>query len=162
MSLYCSLELGHGIAVALECSVSNVSANIYEIGHNGLIGGAIPLDIARFPIPVPVHVLVVLVEHGLLMVHPLFVDVGDGRVARQDAEQHKVGYVGVIQQRTHVPIVIVHHDRPVVFQTSAHTANQEVGDPAVHESCADVEVANWQLTDEHEAEDDAKLRASCI
>ena len=151
MCVGCSLKLGNGVAIALEGSVGDICAHIYKVGHNGLVGGAVPLYVARLSEPISVHIFVVLVEHGLLMVHPLFVRVGHGRVSWQNSEQNEVGHIGVVHQRAHVPVVIVQHNRTVASQTSAHTADQEVRHPPVHQSSSHVKVTDRKFTDEQKA-----------
>jgi hypothetical protein len=157
-----SLELGDGVAVALEGSVDDVGARVVEVGHDGLVLGAVPSDVAGLAVAVPVDVLVVHVEDGLLTSHPLAVGIGHRGVSGQHAGHVPVEQVGVVGQGLGVVRVVVHHDGAVGAETAANSAHDEVDDPGVGEAAAHVEVLDGQLADHEEAEDAADLGAGGV
>eukprot|EP00353_Schmidingerella_taraikaensis_P014117 CAMPEP_0185580558 /NCGR_PEP_ID=MMETSP0434-20130131/16999_1 /TAXON_ID=626734 ORGANISM="Favella taraikaensis, Strain Fe Narragansett Bay" /NCGR_SAMPLE_ID=MMETSP0434 /ASSEMBLY_ACC=CAM_ASM_000379 /LENGTH=119 /DNA_ID=CAMNT_0028198857 /DNA_START=481 /DNA_END=840 /DNA_ORIENTATION=- len=58
--------------------------------------------------------------------------------------------------------MIVKHDGAVVAQTTADTSHDEPADPAVGQPAAHVEVFDGQLTDEEQAEGNAKLSSGSV
>ena len=103
----CSFELGAGVDVALERAVVDIGAVIVKEWHHGLVLRTVPLDVARLPQPVPVHILVVLVVDRGLASSPLAVRIRSRRTPREDTADGPVEEVWVVHQRLGVPGVIV-------------------------------------------------------
>jgi len=157
-----SLELGHGVAVALEGSVDNIGSSIVKVGHNRLVLGTVPLNVARLTVAVSVHILVVHVENGLLAGHPLAVSIGNRGVGGEHASDVPVEQVGVVGQGLGMVSVIVHHDGAVRAETTTDTTDDEVNDPGVYETATDVEILDGQLTDDEHTEKATELGAGDV
>ena len=123
-------------------------------GHGGLVHAAIPVDIARSTVAVPVDVLVVLVVDWRLSSTPLAVRIWDRRVPGEDTRDRPVEEVRVVDESLGVEGVIIEDDRPVGAKTTADTPNDEPADPSVSEPAADVEILDGELADDSEAEED--------
>ena len=90
--------------------------------HHGLVLRTVPLDVARLPQPVPVHILVVLVVDRGLASSPLAVRIGHGRVLWEDTSDGPVEEVRMVDQRLLVEGVIVEDQRLVVPETASDTS----------------------------------------
>lgn len=161
-ALYCSLELRGGVVVPLECSVDNLGAHVYHVGHDGLVLRTVPSNISWLSVSVSVGRPVVLVIHGGLSGPPLSVCVGYGGVSWQDLCQVPVEQVWVVDQRLRVEGVIVHHDGSRVAETSAESAGHEVNDPGISQPASYIEVLDRELSYEEETEQAAELSAAGI
>ena len=150
--------MGTGVDVALERAVVDIGAVIVKEWHHGLVLRTVPLDVARLPQPVPVHILVVLVVDRGLASSPLAVRIGHGRVLREDTSDGPVEEVRVVDQRLGVEGVIVEDQGTVVSETASNASQYEVTDPAIGEPAPHVEVLDGELADDGEAEQHAHLR----
>ena len=125
------------VDVALECAVVDIGAVIMKIGHDRLVHGTIPLDVAGLSQSVPVDILVVLVIDWGLAGSPLAVRIGHGRVLGENTADGPPEEVRVIHQRLGVEGVIVEDQGTVVPETTSNASNDEVAtikvsDPAPH------------------------------
>ncbi len=154
-----SLELGNRVDVSLEGSVVNICAVVVEVGHDGLVHGAVPLNVPGASEAVPVDVLMVLMVHGSLSRAPLAMSVGSGGRLGQDTGHRPVEQVWVVDKSLGVESVVVHHDRAVVAETTADSTDNEPADPAVGQPASDIEVLDGELTDDCEAEKNSELGA---
>ena len=80
--VYCSLELRASVDVTPESAVVDIGTVVVEGRHDRLVLATVPLDVARLAVPVPVHVLVVLMVDRGLPRAPLAVRIGNRRVLR--------------------------------------------------------------------------------
>ena len=158
----CSFELGARVDVPLEGAVVDVGAVVVEVGHDGLVHAAIPLDVARLSVAVPVHVLVVLMEDWSLASAPLAMRIRHRWVLGENAGDCPVEQVRVVDESLGVEGMIVENNRAVVAKTTSDTADDEVADPAVGQPATNVEVLDGQFADHGEAEEHTKLRAGSI
>ena len=122
-----------------------------EVGHNRLVHGSIPLDVSRLSVPVSVHVLVVLVEDGVLSSSPLSVAVRNRRVRGQDSSASPVEEIRVVSESLGVLGMVVQDQRSLVGETTASTSDQEVDHPDVHDGGTGVEALDGQFSDEQVA-----------
>lgn len=158
----CSLELRGGVVVPLECSVDNLGAHVYHVGHDGLVLRTVPSNISWLSVSVSVGGSVVLVIHGGLSGSPLSVCIGYGGVSWQDLCQVPVEQVWVVDQRLGVKCVVVHHDGSRVTETSAESTGHEVNDPGISQPASYIEVLDGKLSNEEETEQAAELSAASI
>ena len=93
-----------------------------HIGHDRLVHGTVPLDVAGLSHSVPVHILVVLVIDWSLASSPLAVRIGHRRVLWEDTSDGPVVKVRVVNQRLLVPGVIVEDQGTVVSETASNTS----------------------------------------
>ena len=154
-----SLELGVGVDVTLEGAVVNVGTVVVQVGHDWLVLGTVPLNVARLAHPVPVHILVVLVIDGSLSGAPFAMGIRHGWVLRENAGDSPVEQVWVIDESLGVEGVIVQHNGAVVTETTTDTTDDEIADPSVGQPAANIEVLDGQFTDHGESEEDAELGA---
>ena len=157
-----SLELGAGVDVASEGAVVDIGSVVVKEGHDGLVLGTIPLDVARLAVSVPVDVLVVLMVDRRLPGAPLAVRIGNRRVLGEDTGDGPVEQVGVVNQGLSVEGMVIKDDGPVVTETAANTSNDEPADPAVREPATNVEVLDGKLTDDSKTKNNTKLSTGCI
>ena len=150
--LLLSLELRAGVDVALEGAVVDIGAVVVQEGQDGLVHGAVPLDVPWESVSVSVHVLVVLVIDWVLSSSPLAVRIGHRWVLGQHAADGPVEQIWVVDQSLGVEGVIVEHDWAISFETTTDTPNNEVADPAVGQEAPRVEVLDWQLANHGESE----------
>ena len=125
---------------------------IVKIGHDRLVHGTVPLDVAGLSHSVPVHILVVLVIDRSLASSPLAVCIGHRRVLWENTSDGPVEEVRMVDQRLGVEGVIVEDQGTVVSETASNASNNEVTDPAVGKPAPHVEVLDGELTDDSEAE----------
>ena len=135
---------------------------IVHIGHDRLVHGTVPLDVAGLSHSVPVHILVVLVIDWSLASSPLAVRIGHRWVLRENTSDGPVEEVWMVDQRLGVEGVIVEDQGTVVSETASNTSNDEVTDPAVCEPAPHVEVLDGELTDDSEAEQYTDLSSGSI
>ena len=158
----CSLELGRGVDVTLEGTVVDIGAVIVHEGHDRLVLGAVPLNVARLPETVPVDVLVVLMVDRGLSSSPLSVRIGHGRVLGDHAEHSPVVQIGVVEQRLGVELMVPKDEGAIMAETTTDTTDDEEDDPSVGQPATNVEVLDGQFADHGEAEEHTKLRAGSI
>jgi hypothetical protein len=157
-----SLELGVGVDVTLEGAVVNVGTVVVQVGHDWLVLGTVPLNVARLAHPVPVHILVVLVIDGSLSCAPFAVCIGHRWVLGENASDSPVEQVWVIDESLGVEGVIVQHNWAVVTETATDTTDDEIADPSVGQPAANIEVLDGQFTDHSESEEDANLSSGGV
>ena len=102
-----------------------------HIGHDRLVHGTVPLDVAGLSHSVPVHILVVLVIDWSLASSPLAVRIGHRRVLWEDTSDGPVVKVRVVDQRLLVPGVIVEDYWTVVSETTSNASENEVTYPGI-------------------------------
>ena len=104
---------------------------IVKIGHDRLVHGTIPLDIARLSQSVSIDILVVLMIDWSLASSPLAVRIGHRRVLWEDTSDGPVVKVRVVDQRLLVPGVIVEDQGTVVSETTSNASENEVTYPGI-------------------------------
>jgi len=72
-----SLELRGAVAVSLEGSVDDASSHIYQVRHDWLIHGTIPLYVSWLSLSVSISSSVVLMEDWGLSCSPFSVSIWD-------------------------------------------------------------------------------------
>ena len=102
-----------------------------KIGHDRLVHGTVPLDVAGLSHSVPVHILVVLVIDWSLASSPLAVRIGHRWVLWEDTSDGPVVKVRVVNQRLLVPGVIVEDQGTVVSETTSNASENEVTYPSI-------------------------------
>ena len=102
-----------------------------KIGHDRLVHGTVPLDVAGLSHSVPVHILVVLVIDWSLASSPLAVRIGHRWVLWEDTSDGPVVKVRVVDQRLLVPGVIVEDQGTVVSETTSNASENEVTYPSI-------------------------------
>ena len=131
LSFKCSLELGNSIDVALEGTVVNIGSVVVKVGHDWLVHGTIPLDVAWLSHAVSVHILVVLMVNWSLASSPLSVRIGDRRVLGENAGNSPVEEIWIVDESLGVESVIVEDKWAIVSETTADTSEDEVANPTV-------------------------------
>jgi len=154
-----SLKLRGRVAVALECAIDHIGAMVVHVWHDRLVHGTIPLHVAWVSVSVPVAVLVVLMEHRLLTSLPLAVSIRNRWVGRQHASDVPVEQLRVVGERLRVESVVVQEDRSVPAETTADTSHDEVHNPNIGQTAANVEVSDGQFTDSQKTKKAAQLSA---
>ncbi len=157
-----SLKLGASVNVTLEGTVVDIGAMIVQVGHDWLVLGTVPLNVARLAHSVPVHILVVLMIDGCLSCAPFAVCIGNGRVLGEDTSDGPVEEVWVVDKSLGVEGVIVEDQWAVVTETTADTSDDEVADPSVGQPAANVEVLDGQFADHGKTQKNAHLSSSRI
>lgn len=161
-AMCCSLELRSGVVVPLECSVDDLGAHVYHVGHDGLVLRTVPSNVSRLSVSVSVGGSVVLVIDGSLSGSPLSVCIGYRWVSWQDLCQVPVEQVWVVDQRLGVEGVIVHHDGSRMAETSSESTGHEVNDPCVSQPASHIEILDGKLSNEEETKQAAELSATCV
>ena len=133
-----------------------------EVGHNWLILRSIPRNISWSSLSVSVASLVILMEHGVLPGSPLSVSIGDGRVSGEDTGKIPPVQVGVVKESTGVETLVVAHHWSLISEATADSLGPEEDNPAVDEPASGVEVLDWELSDDQEAEEAADLGAGGV
>ena len=151
-AICCSLELRSGVVVPLECSVDNLGAHVYHVGHDWLVLRTVPSNISWLSVSVSVGGSVVLMVHRSLSGSPLSVSIGYGWVSWQDLCQVPVEQVWVVDQRLSVESVIVHHNGSRVAKTSAESTGYEVNDPGISQPASNIEVLYGKLSNKKKTE----------
>lgn len=154
-----SLKLGASVNVTLEGTVVDIGAVIVQVGHDWLVLGTVPLNVARLAHSVPVHILVVLMIDGSLSCAPFAVCIGNGWVLGEDASDGPVEEIWVVDESLGVEGVIVKHKRAIVTKTTADTSNDEVADPSVGQPASNIEVFDGEFANDSESEKNANLSA---
>ena len=95
---------------------------IVKIGHDRLVHGTVPLDVAGLSESVPVHILVVLVIDWSLASSPLAVRIGHRWVLRENTSDAPVKEVRMVNQRLGIEGVIVEDQGTVVSETASNTS----------------------------------------
>ena len=157
-----SLELRAGVDVALEGAVVDIGSVVVQEWHDWLVHATVPLHVARFAVPVAVHVLVVLVIDWSLSCAPLAVSIGHRWVARQHSRNRPVEQVRIIDECLGIEGVVVKDNGSIVLETTANAPDDEPHDPAVSKPATHGEALDRQLTNEQKAEENAKLSARSI
>ena len=152
-----SLKLGASVDVTLEGSVVDIGAVIVQVGHDWLVLGTVPLNVARLAHSVPVHILVVLMIDGSLSCAPFAVCIGNGWVLGEDTSDGPVEEVWVVDESLGVEGVIVKHKRAIVTKTTAYTSDDEVADPSIGQPASNIEVLDGEFANDSESEKDANL-----
>lgn len=134
-----------------------MGAVVVQVGHDGLVHSTVPLHVSGLSESVSVHVLVVLMVHGVLSGSPLSVGIGHGRVGGQNPAQVPVEKVGVVSQGLRVLGVVVQHDGSGVTETSTDTTEDEEDDPTVSQPASSVEALDGELTNEPETDGTSEL-----
>ena len=133
-----------------------------HVGHDGLVHATVPLDVSGLAVSVSVHVLVVLMVHGVLASAPFTVCIRYWRVLGENASAVPEEKVGVIHQGLGVHRVVVHYDGSVVSKTSTVSSEDEVSDPCVRKTNTHVEGLDGELTDGEETEHASELGTRSI
>jgi len=157
-----SLKLGSSVDVALEGTVVDIGAVVVHEGHDRLVLGTVPLNVARLPETVPVDVLVVLMVDRGLSGSPLSVRVGHGRVLGDHAKHCPIVQIRVVEQRLGVELMVPKDDGAIMAETTTDTADDEEDDPSVGQPAANVEVLDGEFADHGEAEENTKLCAGGV
>ena len=130
-----------------------------QVGHHGLVHGAVPLNVPGASETVPVHVLVVLMVDRCLSGAPLAVSIGSGGCLGKHTGDGPVGEVWVVDQSLGVEAMVVHDEGTVVAETTADTTHNEPADPTVGQPAPHIEVLDGELTDDGQTEQDSELSA---
>lgn len=101
-------------------------------------------------------------EDRLLTSHPLAVSIGNRGVGRQHAGHIPVEQIRVVSKSLGVIGMVVQDNRPVVAETATNTTDNEVHDPNVCETSANVEVLDGQFTNGHKTEKATKLSTRSV
>ena len=157
-----SLEWGGRVAVSLEGTVDNIGSSIDKVWHNWLILRAVPWNISWLSNPVSVAGLVVLMEDWSLSGSPLSVSIWNRWVLWQDPGEVPPEEVWVVHESSSVELVVVHDDRSLVSKTSAETLGDEEHQVEVGEPASDVEVLDWELSDDGQTDKDSKLASGGV
>jgi len=157
-----SLELGHGVAVALEGSVDDIGTVVVHVRDDGLVHGTVPLHVARRSVTVSVAVLVGVVVHGVLASSPLTMSIRNWGVLGEDTGHGPVEQVWVVGKGLGIQGVIVQTDGTVVTETLSESPDHEVGDPDVSDTATCVEVLDRELTNNGKTEDTTNLGAGSV
>ena len=104
---------------------------IVKIGHDRLVHGTVPLDVARLSHSVSIDILVVLMIDWSLASSPLAVRIGHRRVLWEDTSDSPVVKVRVVDQGLLVKGVIVEDYGTVVFETASNASENEVTYPGI-------------------------------
>ena len=131
-------------------------------GHNRLVHGTIPLDVAWFSESVPIGVLVVLMEDWHLASLPLTVGIRYRGVSGQYTGQVPVEQVRVVGQSLHVDGVVVKYNGTVVGETTSESTNDEPANVEVSNPASDVEVLNRKLTNNSKSKSNSQLSTSGV
>lgn len=97
------------------------------------------------------------VENWVLTSLPLSVCIGHWGVLWQHAGDVPVEKVWVVCECFGVNGVVVHHNWTIVSKTTTKTSHDEQGDPTVGKEDTGVEILDWELADNEEAEEAADL-----
>ena len=157
-----SLELGHGVAVALEGSVDDIGTVVVHVRDDGLVHGTVPLYVARRSVTVPVTILVRVMVHRVLTSPPLAMCIRNWGVLGKHTGHGPVEQVWVVGKGLGIQGVIVQTDGTVVTETLSESPDHEVGDPDVSDTATCVEVLDGELTDDGETEDTTDLGAGGV
>lgn len=137
--------------VSFESSVDDSSACVVEVWHNWLTHGSIPRHVSWLSVPVPVDILMVLVENRSLQGPPLQASISGVGVLCDDLAQTPVEEVGVVLEWPHEEFMVVEHGGSLGEESSAHVLHQEVKHIEMHDPRPNVKRLHGQLPDQQVA-----------
>jgi len=88
------------------------------------------------------------VENWVLSSSPFAVSIRNRWILRKNSGHVPVEQVWVVSKCLCVKSVIVHNNRSVALETTTQTSHNEVNYPAVGDPATDVEIFDWQFTDD--------------
>lgn len=157
-----SFGLGVGVGVASECAVGDIGAEVVHVRHNWLVHGAIPLDEARSAPSVAVDSTMVLMEDRLLGQSPVEMRVRFDRVFSHNAGLNPPEEIWLVQKTLDVELVVVHEPRSSVDYSSTDTFNEEPVHDHVANRETSVDVLDWHLSDNKQANSTSHVKAICF
>ena len=123
---------------------------------------AIPSDVSRLSVPVPVASLVVLVEHGVLSCSPLGVSIWHWRVLGKNTGKIPPEEVWVVEEGTSVELMVVGYKGSLESKTSSESLGNEEHQVGVSNPASNVEVLNRQLSNHRDSKQASELSSGCI
>lgn len=151
-----------GVDVSLEGTVDNIGSHIDHVWHDWLVHRTIPRNVSWLSVSVSISGSVILMVDWGLSSSPFSVSIWARWVSWENLGQVPVEQVWIVHERLGVESVVVHHDWSSPSQTSAHTSGNEVNDPGISQPASDVEVLNWQFSNEEETKETSNLRSSSV
>ena len=152
-------QLRHRVRIPLERSVDHVCAVVHKEWHHRLVHRSVPWHIAWLPVSVTVHHLVELMEHRRLSQPPLLVRVRLHWMLCNSSAHYPVTQVRVVQQRTHMMLMVHHKLRALTLEATAQTSYHEVAAVEISDPATSVETLDGKLSDHKQTEKNSSLCA---